>query len=391
MKKFFALLVTLLLAIALVGCSSANTDGGDEEAVSNEPIKIGLIQDITGATSTLGNMVYEGAKYAAGLINEAGGVNGREIEVLVYDTAASTDEALNGFTKAVTEDEVSAIIGPPVGNIAHALKTFTEDYDVPVLCFAGDINIYKKEDGTTYKNMFLFQPDLNTNAGVMYNWAVGDGGLTSFGVLYNESNSYSVTIAEEFLKRAEADGTTITDTVVFNADSTDFVTLLTKVTANNPDAIFAPCYTAKNILIVQAAEQIGYTGKIIMGLDACSPFQDKAGVSDLSNAVWVNNVDEEDATIQEIAKYILDTEGIEVTNKFFMGYDAMNILAQVIGEVGDDPVAIRDAVENLSSYQGLTGLLTMDPSTHAISPAAGMIIGTFDGLTPTKIGRYYAE
>ena len=387
MKKIISLLLAAALLLGFTGCGNKPEPKPEDKT----PIKIGLIQDITGATSVLGNMVYEGAKYAAKLINDAGGVNGRPIEVYVYDTTASTDEALNGYVKAVTEDKVAALIGPPVGNIAHALKSFTEDYDVPMICFAGDITIYRKDDGSTYKNMFLLQPDLNTNGGVMYNWATTDGGLKNFAILYNESNSYSVTIANEFLKLAEKNGTNITDKVVFNADTTDFVTLLTKASANNPDAIFAPCYTAKNILIVQAAQQIGYTGKIIMGLDAAAPFQDKAGVEDLSNAIWVNNVDESDPKIIEIANYILETEKIEVTNKFFMGYDAMNILAQIIGQVGEDPAAIRTAIEGLKDYDGLTGKLTMDKNTHAITQGAGMIVGTYDGLTPKKIGRYYAE
>ncbi len=387
-KKILALLLVICLVVGFAACGKK--DEGTTTDTDTTPIKIGCIQDITGATSTLGNMVYQGALYAVNEINAAGGINGRQIELIVYDTAASTDEAINGYTKAVTEDGVCAIIGPPVGNIAHALKTFTEDYDVPILCFAGDLTIYVKDDGTTYKNMFLFQPDLYTNAHIMYNWATTDGGLTSFGVLYNESNSYSVTLADTFLADAQKNNTTITDTVVFNADSTDFVTLLTKVTANNPDAIFAPCYTAKNIQIVQAAKQIGYTGKIIMGLDACPPFEQKVGLDDLSNCIYVNNVDDTDATIVAISSDILASDNIEVTNKFFMGYDAINVLKQIITEVGDDSVAIRTSLENLKGYEGLTGTLTIDPATHAVT-GLSMVIGTYEGTTSTPIGRYTAE
>ena len=103
MKKLLSMLLVLTLAMSLIGTATA----------AEGPIVIGALQDITGATSSLGNMVYQGALWAANEINANGGVNGRQIELKVYDTTGSVDEAITALIKAITEDEVSAIIVPP--------------------------------------------------------------------------------------------------------------------------------------------------------------------------------------------------------------------------------------------------------------------------------------
>ena len=104
-------------------------------------------------------MVEAGANWAVDEINANGGVNGQTIRTITYDTQGDVTEAVNAFTRAVTVDNVSAIIGPPVANIALAIAPISEEYDVPVLGFAMDLACTLKDDGTPYKNMFLFQPN----------------------------------------------------------------------------------------------------------------------------------------------------------------------------------------------------------------------------------------
>ena len=65
----------------------------------------------------------------------------------------------------------------------------------------------------------------------------------------------------------------------------------------------------------------------------------------------------------------------------------MKILAKVIGEVGDNPVAIRKAVENLKGYQGLTGNITIDPKTHQ-TKGLEMVMHVIENQAPKMLKRY---
>ncbi len=405
MKRFLSLLLVLIMCVGLfAACGSTTTETATEtetaeseataeeteEAPAGEPIVIGCLQDITGPTSSLGVAVTEGAQWAIDAINADGGIDGRQVELKVYDTTGSVDEAITAFTRACTEDGVTAVIGPPVANMGLAIAPISENYDVPFLCFAMDKNIFVKEDGSTYKNMFLFQPNADQQAAIMASYAINELGLTDFGIIYNEQNAYSTSLVDGFEVTVAENSANVVGKEAYNPDNKDFNTLLTKIMTSNPEAIFTPNYTADLALIVQAAAEVGYEGKIIAGLDACPPFNTIVeNVEDLSNIVFINNVDDTEETLTAMIQEVKDAKGVDATNKFFLGYDVANILDQVISEVGDDPVAVRDAVEMLEGYEGLTGTITINPETH-MTEGLEMYTFTYDVKTPVAQKKYSA-
>lgn len=144
--------------------------------------------------------VQAGAQAAVDEINAAGGIGGKTVVMKTYDTKGDVTEAVNAYITAVTVDNVSLIVGPPVANIANAIKETSEDYDVPVMGFALDPNCQLKEDGTPYKNMFCFQPSATTQGQIMASFAVKND-LKTFGIIYNQENSYSVSLLDPFIEQ----------------------------------------------------------------------------------------------------------------------------------------------------------------------------------------------
>lgn len=408
MKKALAVLLTLMLVLGLAACGGdtgsstppapassvsqpASQAGGDEPApapTDGEPIVIGCLQDISGATSTLGQMVEAGAKWAIDEINANGGVDGRPIEMITYDTKADVNEAINAFTRACTVDNVSAIIGPPVANIALAIGPISEDYDVPVLGFAIDSKCQVKEDGTPYKNMFAFQPNANSQGAIMASYAMKNG-FNTFGVIYNEGNAYSVSLQEPFIKTVEEKGGTVSRVVTYTANDKDFKTMLQPIINDGVDAIFIPNYTQELILIAQQARALGFEGAMVCGLDACPPFNTLFG-EDCDNIYFINNIDDTEAELAAMISDVKAATGIDATNKFFLGYDVGHILAGIFAEVGTEPAAVRDAVENVSGFDGLTGTITIDPATH-MPTGLEMVMFTYEGTTPKMLERYSAD
>lgn len=364
----------------------ASTAGAGTDQQGGE-ILIGCLQDITGATSALGISVQTGAQDAVDEINANGGINGKTLVMNTYDTKGDVTEAVNAFVTAVTVDKVALVIGPPVANIANAIKDMTEDYDVPVMGFALDPKCQLKEDGTPYKNMFCFQPSATTQGGIMASFALKNG-LQTFGIIYNQENAYSLSLLDPFTDRLAENGVTVDSKVVvpYGAADTDYKTLLQPIVSAKVDAVYCPNYTKDLVAIVTAATELGYEGKIITGLDGAPAFNTTYG-GDCSNVYYINNINTEDPTTAAMAATVEDK--VSAVNKYFLGYDVIMVAKQCIESAGlDDADALRNAIANVSAFEGLTGSLTMSPDTH-MPDGMGMFMYTYDNQTPVML-EYFA-
>ena len=399
MKKFLAITLALVMTFAMVACGGTSSStpastpasgtGAAEPAAEGGEIVIGCLQDITGATSALGMSVQAGAQAAVDEINAAGGIGGKTVVMKTYDTKGDVTEAVNAYITAVTVDNVSLIVGPPVANIANAIKETSEDYDAPVMGFALDPNCQLKEDGTPYKNMFCFQPSATTQGQIMASFAVKND-LKTFGIIYNQENSYSVSLLDPFIEQLAADGITVDDSLVvaYGAADTDYKTLLQPIVSAGVDAIYCPNYTQQLVAIVTAATELGYEGKIVCGLDAAPSFNTTYG-GDCSNIYYINNINTDDPTTAEMAAAVEDK--VSAVNKYFLGYDVVMIAKQCIEEAGlDDAAALLSAIENVKDFKGLTGTVTIDPETH-MPDGMGMFMYTYDNQTPVMLRNLLAD
>lgn len=404
MKKAISIFLAAVMAAGLVACggssSSASAPAAGSSSAGSTPaestgsseggeIVIGCLQDITGSTSALGLSVQKGAEDAVAEINANGGIGGKTVVMNTYDTKGDVTEAVNSYITAVTVDNVDLIIGPPVANIANAIKETSEGYDVPILGFALDPTCQLKDDGTAYKNMFCLQPSATVQGEIMASFALKNE-LKTFGIIYNQENSYSVSLLEPFTSELEANGVTVSDDLIvaYGANDKDYKTLLQPLVSANVDAIYCPNYTQELVSIVTAAQALGYQGKIVCGLDAAPSFNTTYG-GDCSNVYYINNINTDDPTTAEMAEAVGDD--VSAVNKYFLGYDAVMAAKQCIEEAGtEDPAALLDAIANLSGFEGLTGTLTMDPATHMPVESTAMFMYTYDNQTPVMLEEYSA-
>lgn len=384
-RNFLIVTGAASLAAALTACGgdSASTAGSTAGSTPAKPVKIGILQDITGATSSLGKSVEQGAIAAIEEVNAAGGIDGAAIEYKTYDTKGDVTEAVNSYITAVTVDEVDLIIGPPVANIANAIKTTSEDYDVPVLGFALDPTCQLKEDGTPYKNMFCLQPSATTQGSIMAAFALKNG-LKSFGIIYNQENAYSVSLLNPFIDRLAEDSITIDEKLIvpYGAADTDYKTLLQPIVAAKVDGIYVPNYTAQLVAIATACKELGYEGKLVCGLDAAPNFNDIYG-QDCSNIYFINNIDIYEENTAAIIAEVGD--GVSAINKYFLGYDAIMLVKKCVEDAGIENLAT--SVANAKDFKCLTGTLSMDPDTH-MPDGMGMFMYTYDGSKPVMLEEF---
>lgn len=378
MKQFLA---TLLALMCLMGCLGVT-------AFADEPIVIGILQDTTGGTATLGKSVQKGVEDAIADINAAGGIAGREVKFIEYDTAANVDTAIAAYIKAVTVDEVDFIIAPPIANIVSGLKAMTAAYDVPLITLAVDPTCYQDENGNIYNALFCTQPSTVVQGTIMAQFALLNG-FQNYGVFYTKDNSYSMALLDPFITAVRDGGGNLEDANIigYNSTETDISTLIKPLIDANVDAIYCPNYTAPLVLIKKTCDQLGYTGAIITGLDGAPAFNTQVG-ADCSNVYYINNIDVyEEATAAMIEQRCAD---VGAPNKYFLGYDSMQMVAKIMEEVGTDAAAVTEKLTTFS-YTGLTGVITIDPATHMPVEGTPMFMYKYDNTTPVMLQKYPAD
>lgn len=378
MKKIIAITLAFLMVFTLFANGSGEKGGSDV-------ITVGILQDTTGATATLGKSVQKGVEDAIADINAAGGISGKTVKYIEYDTAANVDTAISAYIKAVTVDQVDFLFGPPIANIVSGLKATTASYGVPMITFAVDPQCYLDNNGNLYDYLFCSQPSTVVQGQIMAEFAMQNG-FKNFGVFYTQDNSYSVSLLDPFVSTVRANGGKIDDKNIigYNASETDIKTLIQPIIKSGVDAIYCPNYTAPLVLIKKACDELGFKGAIITGLDGAPAFNSQVG-ADCSNVYFINNIDiYEEATAKAITERC---QGVGAPNKYFLGYDSMQMAAKVISEVGTDGKTVATALTT-AEYNGLTGLIKMDSASHMPVLGTPMFMYKYDGTTPVMLQKY---
>lgn len=396
-KKWMAMLLVLTLcAGVLAGCGSpkqetpAQTAPADKPAESaapaaapekpsdTSPIVIGSIQDLSGTAADAGVSSLWGAEYAIKAINENGGINGRELQLISMDCGGDVQQAINCYRKLVDEDKVCAIIGPSLSNVGIALAPLTTEDGVPMIGhYIDESATTNPETGEAFPFMFLACPGNNVQSYCLAKYCMDVLGLKSFSALYNEANAFSVKLVGSLLEYVEAHGGEVISPETFTFGDQDYRAQAVKLANAAPDAIMSPNYTYFDALVYSQLREAGFEGTFI-GPNTIAPpfpFMTTAEVKDVYYLINVDMVNGQCVDLLET--YEKDTGDSKKWNVCF-GYDIVKILEACLAQVDDvhDGAALADAIAH-SSVDTISGTITMNPETHR-PEGMSMFIAKYD-------------
>ena len=127
-------LMAALLAVGGTGCS-------DEGAGDAEPYKVGAVFALTGPASNLGVPEEQTIEMMVEQINDAGGVNGHPLEVIIYDTETNAEKCATLVNRLIEQDQVLAIIGPTTSGNSMAIIETVTSAKIPLISCAASIDI----------------------------------------------------------------------------------------------------------------------------------------------------------------------------------------------------------------------------------------------------------
>ncbi len=247
MKKLIAMSLAAVMAVAgLASCGGDKASKGSENA-----LVIGGIGPVTGAAATYGQAVKNGAELAVKEINEAGGVNGMQLQFLFEDDEHDAEKSINAYN-TLKDNGMQLLMGTVTSTpcVAVAEKTF-EDNMFQLTPSGSSV------DCLTHENAFRICFS-DPNQGIASAQYIADNNLaTKVAVIYNSSDVYSSGIYEKFAAEAKAKNLEIVAAEAFTKDSaTDFTVQIQKVKESGAELLFLPIYYQEAALILTQADKV---------------------------------------------------------------------------------------------------------------------------------------
>jgi branched-chain amino acid transport system substrate-binding protein len=382
MQKIISVLLVLILVLSLfAGCGKkdANT------------IKIGINYELTGDVSTYGQSSVEGIELAIEEINKAGGINGKEVECVKYDTKSEAAEATTLATRLMTQDKVVAILGPATSGSFKSEIPVAEKNKIPVVsgsATAEDVT-YDQSGLKEYAFRICFSDSVQGTA--MAKFALENLSAKKAVIIMDSSSDYGKGLAENFIKVFKEGGGTIVAQEAYVAKDTDFNAIITKIKGEDFDVIYIPGYYNEAGLIIKQARDQGVDAPILGADGFESPVLKELAGADALNDVYYSNhyspVGDNPMVAEFInaykAKYNKEPDAFAA-----LGYDAAKFLADAISRSKDlSGQSIKEALENTKDFNGLTGTFSIDEKHNAIKPV--MVIGLENGEKATTVEVAY--
>ena len=372
-RAFRSLTSALAISAAALGAAacaeSAETGGAASgSGTAAGDIKIGAVLDITGAGASLGVPERQTLEMLAEKVNADGGVNGRKIRLLVEDNQSTEDGAAKAVNSLISSEQVDLILGASRTGPSLAMRPIAEQAEIPMISLAANQAIV---DGSTW----VFKTAQNDR--VVLEKLVDD--MTTKGykkiALARDASGFGEGVAEMLGELGKSAGITVDPVVKFAPDATDFTAQMVKIRDANPDATLIWGIPPAAGLAQKAYRQLGIDAPVYQSQGIGNQaFLDTAGdsanglLAPLGRMLVADQLAENDPQKPVVTKFIADYKAKYGQNpSTFAGhaYDGFMIAVEALKTAGTDKAKLRDTIEKISDWPGVSGVFTMTPEDHS--------------------------
>ncbi|MBI5657653.1 MAG: ABC transporter substrate-binding protein [Geobacter sp.] len=359
MKRF--LQTTTIALLLLVWASICGASAGT--------IKIGALFSVSGPPSFLGEPERNTAKMVVDEINALGGIKGRKLELVVYDTQGDATKAVQAANRLIKEDKVVAIIGPSTTGETMAVIPVAEKERVPLISCAAGSKI------TDPVKKWVFKTAQNDGLAVAKIYEYLNRKKINRIAILTVSDGFGSSGREQLKANAARYGIQIVVDDTYGPKDTDMTAQLTKIRGSQAQAVICwgtnpgPAVIAKNV------KQLGIKLPLFMSHGVSSKkFIELAGdaadgiILPSGRVIVADVLPAKDKQKKSLIAFVKDYQKhYRAEGDHFGGHawDAVMLLKGAIERGGDSPAAIRDQLERTVNFAGIGGIFTYSVADHA--------------------------
>ena len=355
-----------------LGCVATAAILAGGTAFAQDPVKIGLIQPVSGPAAYNGKNTVDGARLAEKEINAKGGVLGRPIEVVLQDGKADPAESLNAAERLLDRDEVRVLIGAWASSATLAVMPLTQRYEVPLI-----VETSTAEKITEAGNPWVFRISSNSkiDADALAPHMTKELGMKKVAFMA-ANNDFGRAVVSNWTRVLEPQGAQVVAAEYHKPGETNFAPTLTKIKNTGADTIVITSDSSTLSNIVKQSYENGMQGltRIVTSGFPAETIVQLAG-KQAAEGVLVQNYfaahappkgkEEEFRRFAQAYRAAYPSHNQGVDANVAAGYDAVRLAAAAVAAAGsDDPSKIRDALKTLR-FEGLTGSLAFDKQGQA--------------------------
>lgn len=282
MKKLLAAVLAAMMLFSFAACGGGG--GGKEEGT----IKVGILGPHTGDLAVYGLAVRYGAEMYFNKVNEAGGVNGKKVEVVVYDDQGDSTMAVTGFTSLV-DSGIVALVGEVTTGNCRAVVDEAFPINMPMVTASATATsiTYDEDTKTVFTNVFRTCFIDAYQGSKMADFAFKELAAKTAAVLYLSGDDYTQGLAQAFVDKCVENGMSVVAQEAFSSGDVDFNAQLTKIMKAAPDVVFLPNYYEDDGMIVTQARKLGLTCTLLGG-DGWAGIEKYASAADLEGCFYAS-------------------------------------------------------------------------------------------------------
>ena len=356
----------MLLAL---GFSCARDTGENSTQPDRSRIKIGYFGDLSGPTFNFGQSAINGVLMAADQLNQAGGIDGRQIDVVIEDDKGSPEEAARLTTKLVDHDKVVAIIAGGTSGNSLAAAPKAQSSRVPL------ISPSSTDPAVTLVGDYIFRACFvdEFQGEVMASFAFNTLKAQKAAILFDFNSPYSRGLTNFFQTSFKRLGGQIVSERSYAQGDADFKGQLSTIRSAEPDVIYIPGYYGEVTQIAKQARQMGLTQPLLGGDGWDAPELWQLG-GDALNGSYISthySVEDPSPAIRSFVEEYKQRYGNLLPDAHAaLAYDAARILFDAIKRAGTTEGAkLREALAQTKDFSGVTGTISMDAHRNAVKPA----------------------
>jgi branched-chain amino acid transport system substrate-binding protein len=332
----------------------------------DDPIKIAALYSLTGGLSSLDGPSLKGAELHVDQVNSAGGVLGRQIELVTFDTRTDQQVTATAAQEAVSEGVVAGFGQSDTTFVMAAAPTFQEA-GIP---FVTSGATHPELPTWVGDHMFMTPFGDDDQSYAIADYAYDTMGLRRVYVWTDNSMDFTRALTKFFVERfTERDGEIVEEDFFMMGD-TDFSAQIARLEAVDPapDAVFISAIPSEAGLSVRQIREAGISMPILSGDGFDTQLVATVPGPELANDVFFSThtyLADDRPEVQEFIDAYTAFHGNPPENSFApLGYDAIGLIVNAIERAGSaEPAAIRDALEATRDYPAVTGTISYTRET----------------------------